>query len=90
MLSILTRCSDAVTKVESHVKDAVAHGGVVTTGGGRLKNVLNDGEESVLPGHFCAPTVVTNCTRDMLAFRDETFGPAAYVVQHHVTPFRVL
>ncbi len=57
----------AVQKVEEHLKDAVAKGGTVTTGGKR----------HALGQTFFEPTVVTGATRDMQCFREETFGPLA-------------
>jgi succinate-semialdehyde dehydrogenase/glutarate-semialdehyde dehydrogenase len=57
----------AVAKVEEHVADAIAKGGKVILGGGR-----RDGA-----GSFYAPTVITGVTADMLAMREETFGPVA-------------
>jgi succinate-semialdehyde dehydrogenase / glutarate-semialdehyde dehydrogenase len=57
----------AVTKVEEHVSDAVAKGAKIITGGKR-----GDGA-----GYFYVPTVLTNVKADMLAMREETFGPVA-------------
>ena len=57
----------AVEKVEEHVADAVAKGGKVIFGGKR-----GDGA-----GSFYMPTVITGVKADMLAMREETFGPVA-------------
>lgn len=57
----------AVQKVEEHVRDAVSKGAKVLTGGKR-----GDGK-----GHFYVPTVLTGIQPDMLAMREETFGPVA-------------
>jgi succinate-semialdehyde dehydrogenase/glutarate-semialdehyde dehydrogenase len=57
----------AVAKVEQHVADAVAKGGKVILGGARREGV----------GSFYLPTVITNMKADMLAMREETFGPVA-------------
>ena len=57
----------AVAKVEEHVQDAVSKGAKVVYGGKR-----GDG-----PGSFYIPTVLTGVTHDMLAMREETFGPLA-------------
>jgi succinate-semialdehyde dehydrogenase/glutarate-semialdehyde dehydrogenase len=57
----------AVDKAEEHVKDAVAKGATIAVGGSRS----NMGEL------FYEPTVLTNATRDMQIFREETFGPVA-------------
>lgn len=57
----------AVQKVEEHVADALAKGGRIVTGGHRHAM-----------GHsFYEPTVVADCTPDMLLAQDETFGPLA-------------
>ncbi len=59
----------AVAKMESHVSDAVARGASLVTGGARI-----DG-----PGHFWAPTLLTDVTPEMRIYREETFGPVAAV-----------
>jgi succinate-semialdehyde dehydrogenase / glutarate-semialdehyde dehydrogenase len=51
--------------VESQVKDAVAKGAKVMSGGGRI------GER----GFFFAPTVLADCDHSMEVMREETFGP---------------
>jgi succinate-semialdehyde dehydrogenase/glutarate-semialdehyde dehydrogenase len=55
----------ALDKVERHVKDAVAKGGRVLTGGKRLD------------GQFFEPTVIADATADMVCAKEETFGPFA-------------
>ena len=55
----------ALDKVERHMKDAVAKGGRVLTGGKRLD------------GQFFEPTVVADATADMVCAKEETFGPFA-------------
>ena len=64
----------AVAKVENQVRDAVAKGAKVLTGGKRLT------EGDLGQGHFFAPTVLTDVTPDMLIYREETFGPVAAIV----------
>ncbi|SLN62120.1 NAD-dependent succinate-semialdehyde dehydrogenase [Ruegeria meonggei] len=59
--------SDAVAKVEEHIKDVTDKGGAVLTGG-----LPHD-----LGGTFFQPTIVTGVTQDMLVAQDETFGPLA-------------
>jgi succinate-semialdehyde dehydrogenase / glutarate-semialdehyde dehydrogenase len=66
----------AVDKAEEHVRDAVAHGARLVTGGNRLTGSEYDG------GSFFAPTVLDGVTDDMLIYREETFGPVA-----GLTPF---
>ena len=55
--------------VHSHVEDAVRRGA----------HVLAGGEPRPGPGSFYPPTVLTDCTPDMLVLREETFGPIAPV-----------
>jgi succinate-semialdehyde dehydrogenase/glutarate-semialdehyde dehydrogenase len=57
----------AVKKVEAHVEDAVAKGGVVLTGG----------KPHALGGTFYEPTVIRDATEDMRVAHEETFGPLA-------------
>lgn len=57
--------ASAVDKVERHVKDAIAKGARLLTGGKRLG------------GLFFEPTVVADATTDMLCAKEETFGPFA-------------
>lgn len=57
--------ASAVDKVERHVKDAIAKGARLLTGGKRLS------------GLFFEPTVVADATTDMLCAKEETFGPFA-------------
>jgi succinate-semialdehyde dehydrogenase/glutarate-semialdehyde dehydrogenase len=57
----------AVVKVEEHVRDALAKGAKVVTGGKRVEG----------SGYFYQPTVLTGIRSDMLAMREETFGPVA-------------
>jgi len=57
----------ALAKVEEQVSDAVKKGGKVMIGGKRHS----------LGGSFFEPTVISGATKEMLAFREETFGPLA-------------
>ena len=59
----------AVCKVEGHVRDALAKGAKVVTGGERLR------------GGFFRPTVITGATPAMDLFNEETFGPVAGLVK---------
>lgn len=56
-------------QVHAHVEDAV----------GRGAHVLAGGEPGPGPGAFYPPTVLTDCTPDMLVMSEETFGPVAAV-----------
>lgn len=58
----------AVSKVDSHVKDALAKGGVLKAGG-----KVPEG----LKGYFYEPTIIGSATNDMEVAHDETFGPLA-------------
>jgi succinate-semialdehyde dehydrogenase/glutarate-semialdehyde dehydrogenase len=57
----------ALAKVEEQVSDAVKKGGKVIIGGKRHS----------LGGSFFEPTVISGATKEMLAFKEETFGPLA-------------
>ena len=57
----------ALAKVEAHVKDAVAKGAKVLTGGKRHR----------LGRTFYEPTVLADVTPDMQIAQEETFGPVA-------------
>jgi succinate-semialdehyde dehydrogenase/glutarate-semialdehyde dehydrogenase len=59
----------AVEKVERHVKDALARGGKLLTGGARLQ------------GNFYQPTVITEVSAQAALFSEETFGPLAGIVK---------
>ncbi len=61
--------SQAVEKVEDHLRDAVSCGARILTGGQR----------EARPGNFFAPTVLEGVTPAMAVSREETFGPLAPV-----------
>lgn len=61
----------AVAKVEQHLRNAVAGGARVLTGGRR----------HALGAAFFEPTVVAGVTPDMTIARDETFGPVLPLVR---------
>jgi succinate-semialdehyde dehydrogenase/glutarate-semialdehyde dehydrogenase len=65
----------SLEKVDRQVKDAVAKGALVRTGGSRL---LENGLDR---GFFYAPTVLTRVTREMEIYSNETFGPVAPVIE---------
>ncbi|RWP30394.1 NAD-dependent succinate-semialdehyde dehydrogenase [Mesorhizobium sp.] len=56
-----------LSKVESHVADALSKGAKILTGGKRVESA----------GTFFTPTVLTGVTREMKIAREETFGPVA-------------
>lgn len=55
--------SEALSKVQEHVQDALKKGAVLTTGG------------QVLRGNFYEPTVLRDVAPDSLIAQEETFGP---------------
>jgi len=57
----------AISKVESHVADALAKGATLVTGGKKLSD------------RFFEPTVLSGVTSEMLCSKEETFGPVAPV-----------
>jgi succinate-semialdehyde dehydrogenase / glutarate-semialdehyde dehydrogenase len=67
----------AVDKIERHVKDALARGAQVLTGGCRVREGNVDG------GNYYAPTVLGEATREMAIFNEETFGPVVPLFRFH-------
>jgi succinate-semialdehyde dehydrogenase/glutarate-semialdehyde dehydrogenase len=63
-------------KVERHVADACARSARVLAGGRRPAGMEH--------GLFYAPTVLADCTQDMLVMHEETFGPV--IVRLHRGP----
>jgi len=61
---------DAVTKVDTLVREATAAGAVAITGGSRPPG----------PGCYYPPTVLTNIAPDAPILREEIFGPVAPIV----------
>ncbi len=59
----------AAQSLMTQIEDAVSKGATVHLGGRRIDR----------PGAFVEPTVLTDVTPDMRAFREELFGPAAVV-----------
>lgn len=60
-----------VKTIESQVANAVKYGATVLCGGTRVEN---------MPGSYYAPTLLTNVTRNMRVWREETFGPVLPIV----------
>ena len=56
--------------IERQVNESVDMGATVLTGGKRIGEI----------GYFYAPTLLTDVTEDMPAWKEETFGPAAAVM----------
>jgi succinate-semialdehyde dehydrogenase/glutarate-semialdehyde dehydrogenase len=61
---------DLLENLHDQVQRSVAAGAYVVTGGRRLDR----------KGYFYAPTVLSDVTREMPAFAEETFGPVAAVI----------
>ncbi|HQT00967.1 MAG: succinate-semialdehyde dehydrogenase (NADP(+)) [Hydrogenophilales bacterium 16-64-46] len=61
----------AVSRIETHLVDAQAHGATVLTGGSRHAR----------GGRFFQPTVLGDCTPAMALCRSETFGPVAPLIR---------
>ncbi|MEP7270999.1 MAG: succinic semialdehyde dehydrogenase [Acidobacteriota bacterium] len=61
-----------IETVEEHVKDAVARGATVLSGGKRAPE---------LKGRFFEPTVLADVDHSMLVMRDETFGPVLPIMR---------
>jgi succinate-semialdehyde dehydrogenase/glutarate-semialdehyde dehydrogenase len=59
----------AARDLHAQIQDAIDKGATVVTGGGRPDQ----------PGAFVEPTILTDVTPDMRAYREELFGPAAVV-----------
>lgn len=57
----------AVSRVASHIDDAVGRGARLLCGGGRIDRA----------GYFVEPTVLADVPGDALCMREETFGPLA-------------
>jgi succinate-semialdehyde dehydrogenase/glutarate-semialdehyde dehydrogenase len=66
----------ALAKVARQVENAVAKGAKIECGGHRLTG------DGLNKGCFFAPTVLSGVTRDMLIWKEETFGPVAPVIAY--------
>lgn len=63
--------NDLRDTLDRQVRQSVREGATVALGGDRIAGT----------GYFYAPTILTGVTSDMVAFREETFGPVAAVVR---------
>ena len=64
-------------KTMQHVEDALAKGARLLTGGKRPQGFEN--------GYFYEPTILADCTKEMLVMTEETFGPAVGVAPFKTT-----
>ena len=62
---------DILQDLDKQVRESVAMGARVLTGGHRLD----------LPGNYYAPTVLTDVPKESPAYRDEMFGPVAVLLR---------
>ena len=60
--------------VKRHIADAASKGAILVSGG-----KAPEGEAYAL-GHYFLPTLLTQCTHEMLVMREETFGPVVPLV----------
>jgi len=60
-----------VDDIDRQVRESVAMGARIVTGGHRIEG----------PGNFYAPTVLADVTPEMPVFREETFGPVMAIVR---------
>jgi succinate-semialdehyde dehydrogenase/glutarate-semialdehyde dehydrogenase len=61
----------AIDKVDGQVRDAVAKGASLITGGFRMR------DHGLDKGTYYAPTILTGVHNDMKIYREETFGSVA-------------
>lgn len=61
--------------IDEHVKDAIAKGAKILTGGSRNTDLL--------PGYYYRPTVLTNVNHSMKIMTEETFGPVIPIMVVH-------
>ncbi len=60
-------------KIEGMCQAAIQEGASAATGGGKIAD---------MQGHFIAPTILTNVSRDMTIAREEVFGPVLTVLTY--------
>jgi succinate-semialdehyde dehydrogenase/glutarate-semialdehyde dehydrogenase len=64
-------------KTTLHVKDALSKGARLLTGG--------KAPDGFTKGYFYEPTILADCTKEMLIMTEETFGPAVGVAPYETT-----
>ncbi|KAJ5551259.1 hypothetical protein N7461_005957 [Penicillium sp. DV-2018c] len=71
--------SQAVEKISSHVKDALAKGAVDSTPSNVTFDVASNPQTQ--KGNFVAPVVLTNVDHTMITMKEETFGPVMPIMK---------
>jgi succinate-semialdehyde dehydrogenase/glutarate-semialdehyde dehydrogenase len=71
----LTICARHYVQVQKHVDDCVSKGAKVLLGG-KPHEALN-----AKGGSFYEPTVLAEVTKDMLPYKEETFGPTVPLIR---------
>ncbi|WP_067725049.1 NAD-dependent succinate-semialdehyde dehydrogenase [Oceanobacillus damuensis] len=64
---------EAISKIETHVKDALDKGATLVTGGSRNKEMQT--------GYYYLPTILQDIHEEMELMKDETFGPVAPIIE---------
>jgi succinate-semialdehyde dehydrogenase/glutarate-semialdehyde dehydrogenase len=71
----LTICARYYVQVQKHVDDCVSKGAKVLLGGKPHEALNANG------GSFYEPTVLAEVTKDMLPYKEETFGPTVPLIR---------
>ncbi|CAG7926410.1 unnamed protein product [Penicillium olsonii] len=71
--------AQAVEKINSHVKDALAKGAVISTPSNSSFQVESNPQTQ--KGNFVAPIVLTNVNHTMATMKEETFGPVMPIMK---------
>ncbi|TVR51278.1 MAG: aldehyde dehydrogenase family protein [Puniceicoccaceae bacterium] len=61
--------ADGPATCRRHIEDALAKGATLVTGGSAPSG------DVYAKGNYFLPTILTDCTQDMIVMREETFGP---------------
>lgn len=76
--------AEPLAKTRAHLDDALARGARLVAGG-----AAPEGAEYA-KGHFFRPTVVADCTHEMLVMTEETFGPLVGIAPYDDLPEAIL
>ena len=66
--------SKAINKLKNQIQDASSKGANVIRGGDIIADI------NLKNGYFFPPTILTNVKKDMLIYKQETFGPIAPII----------